>query len=49
MVIYGVALLSSCLLAGMLALGVAMQKTGVSTMLAGGLIDRVGVYGIGHI
>ena len=33
------------LLAGMLALGAAMQKTGASTMLAAGLIDRVGVYG----
>ncbi len=33
------------LLAGMLALGSAMQKTGASTMLAGWLIDRVGSYG----
>ena len=33
------------LLAGMLALGAAMQKTGASTMLAGWMIDGVGGYG----
>jgi di/tricarboxylate transporter len=33
------------LLAGMLALGAAMQKTGASAMLAAWLIERVGVYG----
>ena len=33
------------LLAGMLALGVAMEKTGASTMLAGGMIDAVGGFG----
>ncbi len=33
------------LLAGMLALGAAMQKTGASTMLATWLIDAVGSYG----
>jgi di/tricarboxylate transporter len=33
------------LLAGMLSLGAAMQKTGASTMLAGSIIDVVGPYG----
>ena len=33
------------LLAGMLALGAAMEKTGASTMLAEGMIDRVGGFG----
>ena len=33
------------LLAGMLALGAAMGKTGASTMLAGGMIDAVGDFG----
>ena len=33
------------LLAGMLALGAAMEKTGASTMLAGGMIDLIGRYG----
>jgi len=33
------------LLAGMLALGAAMQKTGASTMLAAWMIDAVGGYG----
>ncbi len=33
------------LLAGMLALGAAMEKTGASTMLAGGMIDGVGGFG----
>jgi di/tricarboxylate transporter len=33
------------LLAGMLALGAAMEKTGASTMLAGGMIDAVGDFG----
>ena len=33
------------LLAGMLALGAAMEKTGASTMLAGGMIDAVGRFG----
>jgi di/tricarboxylate transporter len=33
------------LLAGMLSLGAAMEKTGASTMLAGGMIDGVGVFG----
>ena len=33
------------LLAGMLALGAAMEKTGASTMLAGGMIDGLGGFG----
>ena len=33
------------LLAGMLSLGAAMEKTGASTMLAGGMIDSVGGFG----
>ena len=33
------------LLAGMLSLGAAMQKTGASTMLANGMIDSVGEFG----
>ena len=33
------------LLAGMLSLGAAMEKTGASTMLANGMIDSVGVLG----
>jgi di/tricarboxylate transporter len=33
------------LLAGMLSLGAAMEKTGASTMLAGGMIDGVGGFG----
>ena len=33
------------LLAGMLALGAALEKTGASTMLAGGMIDGVGGFG----
>ena len=33
------------LLAGMLSLGAAMEKTGASTMLAGGMIDGVGALG----